>query len=308
MDMKDLKKKIIPLLMISTVLMTGCFKNYDDIDVSLEDNGENVFVPGASDSESDGAIETDVRPVNEFEKYYYIKKDTIQYSNRLFLPERSGPHPVVIFSPEAGNLGKDYYELARKFTANGVAVFIPEPNIERENVDDFFSNQVDQIDKLINLVKEIPELDSSKILTSGWGFGAYESMVAVAKDPSRVTGAFYYNPDLDFAEDAALKFGNSESIPEDNEMNIPPEIIKDMNSVDYKTVLTSNTEKMIIFRNDFQDEAFKTQYEALTALIPNCIEDELPQSGYNFRIFMRGGDQGDMLDKALSFINEANMK
>lgn len=303
--MKDFKKKIIPLLMISAMLMTtGCFKNYDDVDATLGDNSENVFVPGASDGSGEEAVETDVRPVNESEKYYYIKKGTIQYSNRLFLPQKSGKNPVVIFSPEAGSLGKNYYELARKFSENGYAVFVPEPNIEMEARDDFFSNQVDQIDKLINLVKDIPELDSEKIVMSGEGFGAYESMVAVAKDPSRIKGAFYYNPDLDLAEDVAVKFGNMESIPDDNETGIPKEIIKDMLSVDYKKILASNTEKMYVFRGEYKTPEFKDQYTALLKLIPNVTDEELPEKDFNFRIFMRSGEQGDMFDKAAAFIND----
>ena len=142
--------------------------------------------------------------------HYNVDGKTLEMT--LLLPDGPGPYPVMIFNHGDIEMGTPYLNdkrrfremiVAREFLQYGVAVAIPArpgvgmsegiyliPN-SRGDADASYKGRLHakSVMPAIDLLKTIPELDTTRIIITGQSAGGYTTMYIASQNPPGVIGA-----------------------------------------------------------------------------------------------------------------------
>ena len=116
-----------------------------------------------------------------------IKKENISgdkksYLAHLILPERTGPHPVIVISHGRGGISQDYYEWGNKFVKLGFASIVIDhysprgyetgPRSKRPETKASFKFRRGDLVSLLKVIKKDDRLDNTRVTLGGWSRGA----------------------------------------------------------------------------------------------------------------------------------------
>ena len=318
-----MKKRSIIAAVLMLTLMTGCFKNYDEVGLTDSNPAETTAEATAGSDASSG---TEVDPTegsidpsdkvlppvdinewkittereNDVQQKILFEKEGSRFVGRLVLPDAAASRlPTVVileYSPMMPNAFSYNKGTIDGITSNGMACILIEAFGSGDSIGTFESLTFENVNEMLTVfysnLEKIPEVDSSKTVLWVNSQATLFALYAMQDKSDKVSAIFLPAP---FYTDGALlreHYPDRDKIPQDSSYDFYLDQMYDVDAEDFfKNIKT----KVYVFLPDFEVPDASEMYEKYTNYFPDKVYETVgKESDYEKGIYK---GQGPVFEK-----------
>jgi hypothetical protein len=225
----------------------------------------------------------DISGSSETLKSVTFYRDGKKICGELYLPEGSGPFPVVVVSSGQTASFSRYKDEAKNFAENGIACIISDytgtvgnSRSDGELTESSVLTEAQDLNAILDSLPELPEIDENSVFLWGNSIGGLVSTIVAGERKDEIKGMVLLEPDFTYPD--LTRYRNPDLSKVSDEINEPQyyntlvgkQFIIDMCSVDaLKEIDRYDKDVLIIFGNAGPDKAARP---ALSTLYPEAYE------------------------------------
>ena len=220
----------------------------------------------------------------------------------VYLPERNGPMPLIIFSHEFLQSHASGVEYGKYFAARGIAVYTFDFTNGASNGRSDFTKvsgltETEDLEDVLSDARTWSFVDSDQIILMGTSFGCWATTVCGIDHQDQIAGMVLLYPGLRFLEDIA-SFDSPEAVPEVwdfHGMMLGRNYVTDIWGYDIYAEMGKYKRKVLVLNGD-NDPAISVPFAQHVAdSFPDATFTVIPHGGHGFT--------GDALALALDRIS-----
>ena len=230
------------------------------------------------------------------------KDGTTQIQGELFMPDRGGKMPLMIFSHEflqTHDSGTPYGEY---FAARGVAVYTFDFTNGASNGRSDFTKvsgltETNDLDNVLAAALQWDFVDTNKIILVGASFGCWPTAICGINHQDAIAGMIMLYPGFRFLEDIESRFHSISDVPETwdfHGLTLGRNYVTDIWGYDIYAEMANYSGKVLILNGD-NDQAISVAFaQNVARSFPEAEFTIIPNGGHGFT--------GEALDLALKRI------